>query len=84
MTQPPKILAAADVEALLVDWERLNVVLMGIPIEAVMELLAEAVVRKTRHQVIVRIYQRYSLLRRVRETKELAKGVLPWQIDTCL
>lgn len=77
-----KHLAAEDVEALLLDWERLNVVLLQIPIEAVRELLAEAVSRNVRQQVKLRIYQRYSYLRRHYEHEALAKGVLPWQI-TC-
>lgn len=56
-------LAADDVESLLNSWERLNAVLMELPINAVEELLKYEVAHRCRPNFVLRLYGRFNVLR---------------------
>lgn len=67
-------LAADDVEALLGSWERLNGVLMELPIDAVGELLKHEVANRCRPNFILRLYGRFNVLRTREERAALLSG----------
>lgn len=67
-------LAADDVEALLGSWERLNGVLMELPINAVKELLKHETVNRCRPNFILRLYGRFNVLRTREERAALLSG----------
>lgn len=71
---PAAHLAAEDVEALLRSWERLNSVLMELPLRAIEELLKHETLNRCRPNFVLRLYGRFNVLRTREERATLLAG----------
>lgn len=78
--KPLKALSPEESASLLDNWIRLNQDIMGLPFQAVKQLLEAEAKGRRRPQVLLRLYGRYNKLREHTERFELMKdGTLPWE-----
>ncbi len=74
-----RLLAREDVDRLLGNWAALNHDIASLPMESVKQLLVEAINRRARPEILLRIHARYNKLRALDERTMILQWKVPWE-----